>query len=412
MQRRQFIQGVGIATGLALSSSRPALAEDQHTKVTNAPGRGRRLDALFLDDVLLGSSYLGCGGGGGLKDARELIRADLENGLTFSLLDVSELGDDDWIASPYTLGTLAPITDEFQARLDQLGSVSEMPVLASFRALETYLGRTFAGVIVGEIGPLSTAEALSLGARLGVPSLDADTVGRATPEINQHSVRVAGHDITPAAGVTLLRDEVILKGVADPNREEEIFRALSEISRDVGVTDAAIPGSTARADNVLVQKSITLSASIGAAVRKARANGDDPVEAARLAGDGFLLFRGTVADSSWADRGGFLVGDVSIKGSGNYADSTLLLDYKNEHLVATRDGKVLATCPDLITMIDMESFEGIGNPDFEEGQQVSVLAFKCASLWRRPAGLAVFEPRYFGYPVDYVPVEARLSQSR
>ena len=101
MQRRQFIQGVGIAAGLALSSSRPAQADDRDINRATASVRGRQLDAQFLDDVLLGSSYLGCGGGGGLKDARELIRADLENGLGFSLLDVSELGDDDWVASSF-----------------------------------------------------------------------------------------------------------------------------------------------------------------------------------------------------------------------------------------------------------------------------------------------------------------------
>lgn len=412
MHRRQFIQGVGVAAGLALSTPRRALAIDSETGALKPGSRGRQLDAQYLEDVLLGSSYLGCGGGGGLADARELLSKDLENGLTFRLLDVAELADDDWVASPYTLGTLAPITEEFQATLDRIGTVSEMPVLASFRALETYLDRTFAGVIVGEIGPLSTAEALSLGARLGVPSLNADTVGRATPEINQHSVRVAGHDITPAAAVTLLGDDVILKSVADPSREEVIFRALSEVSRDVGVTDAAIPGSVARQDNVLVQDSIELSASIGSAVREARASVKDPIEAARAAGDGYLLFRGTVSGSSWADTDGFLVGNVVINGSGEFAGGELLLNYKNEHLVATRNGKVVATCPDLITMIDLESHEGIGNPDFVDGQAVAVLAFRANPLWRRPQGLEVFEPRYFGYDVDYVPVEERISQSR
>ena len=304
------------------------------------------------------------------------------------------------------------MTEEFKARLERIEPVSDLPVIASFHALERYLGRRFAAVTIGEIGPLSTAEALSLGARLGVPSLNADTVGRATPEINQHSVRVAGHDITPAAGVTLLADEVILRSVGHPSHEEEIFRALSEVSRDVGVTDAAIPGSIARQENVLVQDSIGLSASIGAAVRQARAHGDDPVEAARVAGDGYLLFRGIVGDSTWADTDGFLVGDVTLSGTGEFAGSELLLDYKNEHLVATRNGAVVATCPDLITMVDLESFEGIGNPEFVDGQEVAVLAFRANPLWRLPQGLEVFAPRYFGYDLDYVPVEARISQSR
>ena len=86
----------------------------------------------------------------------------------------------------------------------------------------------------------------------------------------------------------------------------------------------------------------------------------------------------------------------------------MLLDYKNEHLVADIDGQIVATCPDLITMVDRQTAEGVNNPDFYEGQAVEVLGFKCDPLWRRPEGLAVFEPRYFGYEIDYVPIEERL----
>ena len=35
-----------------------------------------------------------------------------------------------------------------------------------------------------------------------------------------------------------------------------------------------------------------------------------------------------------------------------------------------------------------------------------MLGFKSDPLWRRPDGLAVFEPRYFGYDIDYIPIEA------
>jgi DUF917 family protein len=295
-----------------------------------------------------------------------------------------------------------------QEQLDRIGAV-DLPVLRAFRLLEEHVGKRFAAVIVGEIGPLSTAEALSLGARLGVPSLDADTVGRATPEINQHSVRVAGQDITPAAGVTLFGDEIVLTAIKDPSREETIFRNLSEISRDVGVCDAAIPGTIARQPNVLVQNSLTLSMNIGRAVREATAAAKDPIEAARAAGDGYLLFTGMVGESNWADTEGFLVGDVIVEGNGEFAGQELLLDYKNEHLVATRDGTVIATCPDLITMIDNDTFEGIGNPEFEKGHSVSVLGYRSDAVWRRPQGLEVFEPRYFGYDVPYIPIEQRLS---
>ena len=73
-----------------------------------------------------------------------------------------------------------------------------------------------------------------------------------------------------------------------------------------------------------------------------------------------------------------------------------------------RDGAVVATCPDLISVIDLASHDGVNNPDFTRGQEVAVLGFRCDPLWRTEAGLAVFSPRYFGYEIDYLPIENRL----
>ena len=220
MQRRQFMTGLGIALGSAASSIPPRVF------ATSPPAparRGTSLTAADLEDTLIGSSYLGCGGGGSLEAARALFRDDLAAGRSFRRLPVAELDDEEIVASPYALESLAPMTASMQARIDNIAHIETPPTIASFKLLESYLSQTFSAVIIGEIGPLSMAEAMSLAAQIGVPSLDADTVGRATPEINQHSVRVAGHAITPAAAVTQFGDEVILKNVQDPSREEDVF---------------------------------------------------------------------------------------------------------------------------------------------------------------------------------------------
>lgn len=371
--------------------------------------RGSVLSAQDLEDALVGSTYLGCGGGGGVTEARELIAADLAAGQVFRAIDVNELGDDERVACPYGLGSLAPNSEEMQARLDAIENPVEVPTLAAFNLLEKHLGVKFAGVILGEIGPLSMAEGLSIAARLGVPALDADTVGRAVPEINQHSVRVAGHPLTPASGVTPFGDEIILQDIQDPSREEDVFRGISVVSSALGVVDAPITGAVAKSDYALVKGSLTLAMKIGAAVREAQQANEDPIEAARIAGGGYSLFEGTIEDFTWADEDGFLVGDISLAGSGDYAGQSMELLYKNEHLVARRDGEVIATCPDLITLVDRTTFEGVKNPDFEKGRSVSVLGYKSDPIWRLPEGLAVFNPRYFGYDVDYIPIEQRLA---
>lgn len=124
MQRRQFIKGVGVAMGAAFSSHNILAAERPAT-----PGRSVHLDAQALEDTMLGSSYLGCGGGGSLQAARELIRSDLAAGFTFQLLDVADLGNDEWVASPYALESLAPMDDDMRARLDRVGVPLDVPVI-------------------------------------------------------------------------------------------------------------------------------------------------------------------------------------------------------------------------------------------------------------------------------------------
>lgn len=401
--RRQFLGGVVLATG-ALAACREMDSGD--TKGTAASREGAiALSAEDLDDALVGSSYLGTGGGGSLSEARELIAADLAAGYNFSALPVAGLADDDRVACPYGLASLAPMSEDMQARLDASENRVDEPVQAAFSVLERHFGISFSAVIMGEIGPLSLAEGLSTAARLGVPALDADTVGRAVPEINQHSVKVAGIPLTPIGAATPFGDELVVGTLGNPTRAEDILRSVAEASSICGVADSPITGAQAKQAGTLVTGSLTLARQIGAAVRQAKANGGDPVAAAMEAGDGYLLFTGTIADFTWRDEDGFLQGDLSVTGTGKFAGQRFATDYKNEHLVAHRNGEVVATCPDLISVIDLASAEGVNNPEFTRGQEVAVVGFRCDPLWRSEAGLEVFSPRYFRYDLDYVPIE-------
>ncbi|MFQ5925999.1 MAG: DUF917 domain-containing protein [Terriglobia bacterium] len=367
----------------------------------------RTLTKEDLEDILVGCTYLGCGGGGNFPRGLQRLYTDLEQGLTFQLKAVEEMDDDEYAAAPYGLGSSAPTDPEQTRRYATLPRISEQPTIASFRLLERHLGKKFGAVIAGEIGPGNTASSLSLAAHLGIPSLDADTVGRATPEINQHSVLVAGYPIVPAAAVSPFGDEVILEKVGHPSREEEIFRALSVVSLGVGVTDAAIPGRIAKQPGVLVVGSISHTAKLGKAYRQAIGGRRDPIAAVVEAGDGYRLFEGEIVDFQWKDIAGFLVGHVTLSGTGPYRGSRYRVAYKNEHLIAWLDDHVSVTAPDLISIVETATARAIPNPNFERGQAVTVIGFRAAALWRSPKGLKVFGPRYFGYDVPYVAIEER-----
>ena len=53
----------------------------------------------------------------------------------------------------------------------------------------------------------------------------------------------------------------------------------------------------------------------------------------------------------------------------------------------------------------METGEPITTEILRYGMRVAVLAFPCDPKWRTPKGIDLVGPRYFGYDIDYIPVE-------
>jgi DUF917 family protein len=408
--RRGFLRGASLA-GVAAASALRALASPE-AGAAMRHAQARTLDREALEDILVGCSYLGCGGGGSLSEGRARLADDLKSDLRFELLAVSDLGDDEWTASPYGLGSSAPPTEMEKKRFAGLSPTGTDAVESSFRLLSAFLQRPFIAAIAGELGPWSTAAALSTAARLKIATLDADRVGRATPEATQDSIVAAGISTVPLAAVTGFGDSLIIQKVAKDSRVEDLLRAISVASLgELGVTDAALSGRDARRPGVLVVGSISHAEELGKANRRAVAAHSNPIDAVLAAGSGYRLFEGEVIDFPWKDEAGFLAGEVSIAGRGPFAASRYRIQYKNENLISWRDDQVSVTPPDLISVADSRTGAAIANPDFQRGQRVTVLGFPAPAIWRTPAGLEVFGPAHFGFDVPYVPIEQKRART-
>jgi hypothetical protein len=206
----------------------------------------RTLAKQNLEDIAVGCSFLGTGGGGSFARGMQRVYEDLQAGLTFKLMSPEEMQDDDYAAATYGVGSTAPPTDEQKQRYAKLPHIEERSTTAAFRLLQRYMQKNFVSTIAGEIGPGNTIAAMSAAAHIGIAQLDADTVGRAAPEIDQNAVLAEGLAITPAAGVTQYGDEMILPKVATTSREEDLFRAASMVSMGIGVADTPLAGKDAK----------------------------------------------------------------------------------------------------------------------------------------------------------------------
>jgi len=119
----------------------------------------------------------------------------------------------------------------------------------------------------------------------------------------------------------------------------------------------------------------------------------------------FSLVSGKISDVERRIIRGFARGSVVIEGAGEDAGRLIRLELQNENLVALERGRLLASVPDLITVLDSETAEAIATERIRYGQRVTVIAFACDPVWRTERGIAVAGPRAFGYDFDYQPVE-------
>src|SRR6185312_3053467 len=96
--------------------------------------------------------------------------------------------------------------------------------------------------------------------------------------------------------------------------------------------------------------------------------------------------------------------DYIIDGTGAFAGSRLRIWIKNEHHVAWKDDKPIATSPDVIAVLDPVTCKPLTTlGDVKEGEAVAVFAMKCFDdAWRTSGGKALLGPRHFGFDFDPV----------
>ena len=87
------------------------------------------------------------------------------------------------------------------------------------------------------------------------------------------------------------------------------------------------------------------------------------------------------------------------------------MSFQNEHLAVRIDGEFIVTVPDLIVLLDVDTGEPITTEGMRYGYRVAVIAIPCDDKWRTEKGLELVGPRFFGYDIDYVPVENRFNSS-
>jgi len=369
----------------------------------------RSLNLEDVENLVVGATILGTGGGGDPQTGLKILKEDLAQGRKLLLASETDLEPESTVVCAYHCGSIpAPGQEETGERSRELPPGEDF-MLKGLRAMEKRLGKKIRGVIPTEIGGGNTPAALHLAALLGVPAIDADQVGRSAPELVQSSYLVNGVEATPSAVVDTLGDITIVEHYASAAQYEAIVRSLAVAGGGSAfVIDS--PVSASRAFAAGIKGTVSRAIELGAIVRKSRARGDDPAAAVTEFLGAFTLFHGDVSEFSLEEKAGFLVGEVCVDGRKQWSDRKLRVSVRNENMVAWRDDKPVAMVPDLICLLD-ESGQGVTNSKVREGLTVSVLGVRSPPIWRTEKGLNYFGPKRLGFPFDYVPVEELQGQS-
>jgi uncharacterized protein len=354
----------------------------------------RQLTRDELEALAIGASFLGTGGGGDPYIGSLMARQALETHGPVTVIDPEDLPDDALCVMSAVMGAPTVLVEKLPGGNEQ-GT--------ALHALEQRLGRAVTHIISAEVGGLNSVMPIVAAAMTGLPLVDCDAMGRAFPEIQMSTPTLHGIQATPMAIADDKGNSVVLDAI-DNHWTERIARSVT-IDMGAAAFIALFPQTGEEVKRAMIPGTLALAEGIGAAILNARAGKSDPVEAAITATGGFRLFDGKIVDVERRTVEGFARGEVAIDGIGDRTGSRLLIQFQNENLIATADGSVIATVPDLITVIEADTGRPITTEELRYGHRVAVVGVPCDPQWRTDGGLELGGPRYFGYDLDYRPVE-------
>ena len=352
-----------------------------------------------IADLCTGSVFLATGGGGDPYVSQILVEQALKKYGPVDLLSLENLPEDAYVVAVGEVG--APTVS-----LEQLPIGTEcLDVIDRF---EEWTGRQITHLVSFEVGGANSVIPLIAAAAKGIPLIDGDGMGRALPEAQMMTFPIEGVGPSPAVAVDYTGGAVYF----DTSDTLLYERQVRNVAMAMGgmIFTAEHPMTAEEARRAIVPGTISFALEIGRVLSATQGNArqvETPLaELFERSDYGVLkhLYTGKIIDIHRKVVGGFDVGEAVIEAVGEDAPP-MTLSIKNEFLVASVGDRVVASVPDLITMVDHETAAPINAERVHYGQRVTVFGIGCPPHYRTEKALRVVQPRAFGFDFDYEPIE-------
>ncbi|RKN04229.1 DUF917 domain-containing protein [Streptomyces radicis] len=353
-----------------------------------------RVDLEHLPDIARGSALLGTGGGGDPYIGRLLAARAIEEHGPVPVTALADVPDDALVVVVGGIG--APTV-----MVEKIPAVTE--VTQAIDRLRPALPRPITHIACTEIGGVNSMLPIAAAARTGLPLVDADGMGRAFPELQMLTPSLMGVTACPLTVVDDKGNAMLLDAV-DNLTAERLARAIT-VEMGCSATYTMYPMRGAQAREGLIPATLSAAHDLGRRMAAARAEHRDVVAEACAALAGLELFRGKVTAIERATVGGFARGRASMEGTGAHQGRRLDLEFQNEYVVARVEGRVAASVPDLVCVLDAETGTPVTTEGMRFGARVAVIGAPADPRWRTPEGLRLVGPASFGYDFPFRPVE-------
>ena len=361
----------------------------------------RRISIQDVEDAAVGGAVLGTGGGGDPYVGKLMAQRAIEEYGEPEMISLEDVPDNAMIMLSAAIGAPTVLVEKI-LRGDEAVTV--------FLALENHLQKKMFAVMSAEVGGVNGVLPIAVAARLKIPVVDADCMGRAFPEVQLVIPTLYGVSATPMIIADEKGNSVVMSTISN-TWTESMSRAIA--ARMGGIAMMALFTMDGRmAKKATLPDMLSFVIRIGKTLREARHQQGDILTTLLKVTSGTQLFRGKIVDLERRTERGHVFGVVRIQGSDEFRGQTMRLDFQNENLIARIDGgagdRVVATVPDLITVVDQDTCYAITTEGLKYGIRVSVIGIPCHDEWKTPAGIALAGPHHFGYDVPYQPLAGTL----
>ncbi|MBC1421443.1 DUF917 domain-containing protein [Listeria seeligeri] len=354
----------------------------------------RYLDEQAIENIAIGAAFLGTGGGGDPYIGKMMALTAIKKYGPVKLLSPEEIADDDYFIPAAMMGAPSVLIEKFP-KGDEFVRV--------FEKLGRYLGKEVKGTFPMEAGGVNSMIPIVVAAQLGLPLIDCDGMGRAFPELQMVTFHLDGISATPMA-ITDEKGNIGIMETIDNKWTERLAR-VTTVEMGASSLVSLYPCDGAQIKQSSIKHIVTLSEEIGKVIRETSLDESEKLQQLLDVTKGYHLFEGKITDVVRETRAGFNFGRVRINGLNNDAESEVIVHFQNENLVAEKNGQPIAITPDLICMVDLETLMPVTTEALKYGKRVRVMALPADDAWRTAKGIETVGPRYFGYDVDFAPLE-------